>query len=339
MEWPELTPNAGSCQQCSGMWSNVLVIWILSDATQATCWLSSKATAKHGQTMPKWYAFEWNRGAYSVFWAERMMTRRRMDCSPSYAATGATPLIPLDIMEATYLQPLPLSVLSTMDLISWRAMALQKRPKQLEELQQRVHVSHLTAAIPFERKHFQTITNYMFEWGDLVLMHNTRIEKSLNKKMKPQYLRLLIVISRNKWGAYIPSELDGLVLQNPIAWFCVLPYFARNEFSYQKVLLTLGQTGWGRWRNRILKRLKKIYWIYLMRMSLKMTKFLPVPLASIHHVICWQLGRTSLSIPKHENKTSLTSFLTNVKFIFPIIHFSFKRKSHFVSTNFILFFP
>ena len=56
---------------------------------------------------------KWNRGAYSVFWAERMTTRRRMGCSLYYPATGATPLIPLDITEATYLQPPPLSVLST----------------------------------------------------------------------------------------------------------------------------------------------------------------------------------------------------------------------------------
>ena len=136
---------------------------------------------------------KWNRGAYSVFWAEIMTTRRRMGCLPYYAATGATPLIPLDITEATYLQPPPLSVLSMMDLIARRAIALQKRPEQLEELQQQVHVSHLTAAIRFEKKHFRTIINYLFKRGDLVLMCNTRIEKSLNKEMKPQYLGLLMI--------------------------------------------------------------------------------------------------------------------------------------------------
>ena len=50
-------------------------------------------------------------------------------------------------------------------------------------------------------------------------MCNTRIKKSLNKKMKLWYLGPLIVVSRNKGGAYILCKLDGSVLQNSIAQF------------------------------------------------------------------------------------------------------------------------
>jgi len=39
----------------------------------------------------------------------------------------------------------------------------------------------------FERIHEKTIRNYAFERGDLVLMRNTRIEKSLNRKMRARY--------------------------------------------------------------------------------------------------------------------------------------------------------
>ena len=71
-------------------------------------------------------------------------------------------------------------------------------------------------------------------------MRNTRIEKSLNKKMKPWYLGPLIVVSRNKRGAYILCELDGSVLQNPIAWFCILPYLARKSIFLPEGFIDIG---------------------------------------------------------------------------------------------------
>ncbi|KAG5634075.1 hypothetical protein H0H81_003491 [Sphagnurus paluster] len=44
---------------------------------------------------------KWFRSAYLVFWSERVTTKRRLGCSPYFAATGT--LLPLDITEATYL--------------------------------------------------------------------------------------------------------------------------------------------------------------------------------------------------------------------------------------------
>jgi len=41
---------------------------------------------------------KWSQVAHSVFWAERVTARKRMGCSPYFAATGTHPLIPLDIM-------------------------------------------------------------------------------------------------------------------------------------------------------------------------------------------------------------------------------------------------
>ena len=91
--------------------------------------------------------------------------------------------------------PPPDSTLSTEDLIVRRAITLQKRSEDLAIIYSDVYKARRDAAIKFEKDHYATIKDYDFQRGDLVLMRNTQIEKSLNTKMQPRYLGPLIVIS------------------------------------------------------------------------------------------------------------------------------------------------
>ena len=184
----------------------------------------------------------WSQVLYSVLWSERITIRRRMGVSPYFAATGTHPLTPLDISEATYLLPPPNSILTTEDLISRRAIALQKRDSDLAHLHDKVLSARLEAARRFEKEHRQTIRDFNFTRGSLVLVRHTQIEKSLNRKMRPRYLGPLIVVSRNRGGAYILAELDGTVFDRPFAAFRVIPYFARQSLPIPADFGDVGKT-------------------------------------------------------------------------------------------------
>jgi hypothetical protein len=182
---------------------------------------------------------KWSQVAYSVIWAERVTTRKRMGCSPYFAATGTHPIIPLDIVEASYLQPPPDTALSTTDLMARRAIALQKRSEDLSKVYSKVFEARRKAAIRFEQQHSHTIQDFDFKKGALVLMRNTTIEKSLNRKMRPRYLGPLIVIARNFGGAYILCELDGSVLHRPVGAFRLIPYFPRKSIKVPSDLIDI----------------------------------------------------------------------------------------------------
>ena len=184
----------------------------------------------------------WSSSTYSVFWADRVTVRRRMGCSPYFAVTGSHPLLPLDILEATYLMPLPNSLLSTTDLIARCAITLQKRSEDLSRIYDNVFKARREAALRFEKEHKATIRNFNFKRGDLVLMRNSQIELSHSAKMQPRYLGPLLVVSRNRGGSYILCELDGAVLHRPIAAFRVIPYLPRKAIPLPPDLLDVDNT-------------------------------------------------------------------------------------------------
>ena len=171
----------------------------------------------------------WLTSLYAILWADRVTVRKRLGCSPFFAITGSHPILPFDLMEATWISPVPDSLISTDELLLRRADALRARRTFIPSMRLKVLRFREGLATTFDEAHPDRIRDYDFKRGQLVLLRNTAIEKSLDRKMKQRYLGPLVVVSRNKGGAYVLAELNGAVLDRPIAAFRVAPYFARTE--------------------------------------------------------------------------------------------------------------
>lgn len=180
----------------------------------------------------------WTQVAPAVFWAERVSIQKSTGFSPYYIAHGLEPLLPFDLAEATYLAPNLTKLLSTEDLLAERAIQLQKRPHDLARVKESVLKARYESIRQFNEKYANTIKDFNFGPGELVLVWNSRFNTDIGNKTKPRYFGPMVVLRRTQGGSYILSELDGSISKLRFTAFQLVPYHPRDIRSVPLTKIT-----------------------------------------------------------------------------------------------------
>ena len=96
-------------------------------------------------------------------------------------------------------------------------------------MHEKVLLSQYASLKQFEAQFKNRIRDYDFKPGDLVLVRNSWIEKELNRKTKPHYLGLMVVLRRTAGGSYLLAELDSVISKLWYAAFRLVPYHPHTK--------------------------------------------------------------------------------------------------------------
>ncbi|CAL1710341.1 unnamed protein product [Somion occarium] len=178
-----------------------------------------------------------------AFFADKITISRSTGFSPYYLLFGVHPVLPFDLLEASFLVEGFHSGMSTTDLLALRIQQLSKKDQDLEKAAEVLAKTRLRSKAQFEKKFEHRIRVESFKPGDLVLVRNTAIERSLNRKTKPRYLGPYEVVRRTFKGAYIVKELNGNLWKQGIAAFRLLPYISRDDSRLQDLAGRIEEIG------------------------------------------------------------------------------------------------
>lgn len=118
------------------------------------------------------------------------------------------------------------------DLLAAHIQQLQKRPEDLQKAAITLYKHRLASEAQFEQQFHTRLCKDSYSPELLVLIHNTAIEKELNRKTKPRYMGPYEVVCQTSRGAYILKKLDNSIKCQTYAAFRIVPYISRNEVTY-----------------------------------------------------------------------------------------------------------
>ena len=178
----------------------------------------------------------WPDQVAGMVFADRVTVSRVTGFSPFQLLHGTDPILPLDLAEATFLVEEFRRGLTTSELLVLRARQLSKHPDDVKRAAETLKKARFSSKEVFEKRFQHRLSWNVYKEEELVLVRNTAVEMSHDRKHKPRYIGPYEITEVTKGGNYRLCELDGSPLQNTYAAFRLLPYIMRQHVFMQENL-------------------------------------------------------------------------------------------------------
>ena len=172
----------------------------------------------------------WVRNLHAVLWADRIIVRMSNGASPYRLNHGSDAVLPVVLANPTW-QILDWDrVRSTSDLLALRARQLQRRDQDLEETALFLRLVRESRKELFDDDN--RIRACPFACGDMVFLHNTKLEKSYSHKLTFRWLGpFRIAEAFVDKGTYILEELDGACMKGTVAGSRLKRFHSRTDLE------------------------------------------------------------------------------------------------------------
>jgi hypothetical protein len=174
---------------------------------------------------------DWSRHLPLVLFADRVTVRRSTGFSAFRLLYGRDCLIPAEFTVESWGVVDWGSIKSRSDLLHARMLQLEQQSSEHILALKNLQKSRLANKDYFDSHKRLRSPKAPLVVGDLVLLHNTSIQKSWDKKMDDNWLGPYRVRETNEMGYYRLAELDGTQLKESFAGNRLKKFFSREDVS------------------------------------------------------------------------------------------------------------
>jgi hypothetical protein len=175
-------------------------------------------------------AINWHTHIPIAVFADRVTVSTVTGYSPFYLLHGVHPVLPLDIVDATFLVTGFHSDMTAEELLTLRMRQLSRHKEDIEKAAENLRAARFKSREQFIKRFEKKIQNIQYKKGDLVLKRNFQVESTINKlKFVPRYLGPFEVVRQTTRGNYLLKELNGAIEEVVTSPHVIVPYIQRNS--------------------------------------------------------------------------------------------------------------